>query len=83
MSTLREELDEWEGLLKHPRWQELCAWAQEQTAFRTARVLSGEQEQRVEDRERGEIFGINLFIEYPQVLVETLRVELDNQQKEP
>lgn len=80
--SAREELDEWGGLLNHPKWKQLCEWAEEQTAHRTAFVLGGEGDPREEDRMRGEIMGIQLFIEYPKTIVDGLHAQLDNQQGE-
>ncbi len=79
---LREERELWKGLQDHPKWKQLCEWAEEQKAHRVAAVLSGEQDARREDIFRGEVFGISLFIEYPRSILESLEVELDNQAKE-
>lgn len=79
---LREERELWKGLQDHPKWKQLCEWAEEQKAYRVAAVLSGEQDIRREDILRGEVFGISLFIEYPRSILESLEVELDNQAKE-
>ena len=80
--NLRDERDEWQSLLQHPKWTLLKQYADEQIAARTARVLGGDDPQREEDKMRGEIFGIGLFMRYPETLVETLTVELDNQAEE-
>lgn len=80
--TPREEYELWMGLLNHPMWQRLEAYAEEQKTARMVNLLQGMDSLRLEDRERGEILGIGLFIQYPRTIAEALEVELDNISKE-
>lgn len=82
MQDLQEQKELWGGLLSHPAWKQLCEWAEEQKAHRIARILSGDDSQREEDRNRGEVFGIGLFVEYPRTILEAIQVELDSHSKE-
>lgn len=79
---IREELDAWRSLLSHPKWKELCEYAESQRAIRVASVLNGMDNIREEDKQRGEVLGIMLFVEFPKTIVETLEVELDSNKEE-
>lgn len=83
--TSKEELDLWRQLANHPKFKQLCEWADEQSSVRIARILHGGDDLREEDKLRGEVLGIKLFVEYPKVIIESLEAEtvsLDNEDKE-
>lgn len=80
--TPREELEMWQYFINQPAWKQIKQWVQEQTAARTAVLIQGGDSTREEDKLRGEILGMNLFMQYPETLVETLQVELDSNQED-
>lgn len=80
--TLREEKELWEGLLNHPKWQELASYAAAQQQARTVNVMNGLDSIREEDKQRGEVLGIGLFMHYPKLALEEIEVELDNLSQE-
>lgn len=81
MSTVREEIEQWNSLIKHPKWQELKRIGEEQKAHRLTALMNGLDSVREEDKQRGEYLGIGLILSVPENAVEALSVELDNQEE--
>lgn len=78
----REEYDLWQQLVAHPKWKELCEIAEHQRAARHANIIAGMDNLREEDKQRGEWLGIGLVLSVPATVIETLKVDLDNENQE-
>jgi hypothetical protein len=84
LAKLRELLSQLRGLVRSPAWDRLCEFAREQIANRQNEVNAPLGDAgRIYQQEfmKGELAGIKLFTEMPQMIVDDLEVQLQPYQE--
>ena len=86
MSSLREEKEELIAFIKHPVWQRVLNIASSQIKARTDNIILCplQNEFGIYEQEfaKGEVSGVKLFCQMPELLLEETQSQLDQFLKE-